>query len=158
MTMKQGEKINTALEAAHQLVNRSKFAMMGTIGEDSFPNIKAMIIAKHEGLREVWFKTNTSSRRITQVQLNNKTCVYFVDFETWEGLMLIGRAEIRRNRETRETLWKDGSERYYPLGVDDPDYVVLRFVAEVGNYYHGLVSVTFLVAENQEKKKKDKDA
>jgi general stress protein 26 len=153
--MKKGDLINTSLEAAHKLVNRSQFALIGTIGEDSYPNIKAMIKAEQKGLREIWFSTNTSSRRVTQIKLNDKTCVYFVDFETWEGLMLIGRAEIRRDRETREALWRDGSERYYPLGIDDPDYVVLRFIAEVGNYYHGLVSVSFLITENQEKKSKD---
>jgi len=148
--MKQGEKIANALEKAQQLVERSKIAMVGTIGEDSYPNIKAMINAKHKGLKEVWFSTNTSSRRVTQIKLNSKTCVYFVDFETWEGLMLIGRTEIGRDKKSREMLWEDGSERYYPLGVDDPDYTVLHFVADTGNYYHGEDCVTFLVTENKE--------
>ena len=153
MTMKQGEKISNALEKAHQLVERSKIAMVGTIGEDSYPNIKAMINAKHKGLEEVWFSTNTSSKRVTQIRLNNKTCVYFVDFETWEGLMLLGRTEIRRDKKSREMLWEDGCERYYPLGVDDPDYTVLHFVAEAGDYYHSLEKVTFLIPESLEQKK-----
>lgn len=153
--MKKGELINTSLEAAHKMVNRSQFALVGTIGEDSYPNIKAMIKAEQKGLREIWFSTNTSSRRVTQIKLNDKTCVYFVDFETWEGLMLIGRTEIRRDKESRERLWEDGCEKYYPLGVDDPDYTVLRFVAEVGNYYHRRMNVSFLIQDNQEEENKE---
>ena len=148
--MKKGEKINLALEKSMELVKRSEIAMVGTIGEDSYPNIKAMINAKYNGLKEIWFSTNTSSKRVTQIKLNKKTCVYFVDFETGEGLMLLGRTEIKRDKESREMLWEDGCEKYYPLGVDDPDYTVFHFVAEAGNYYHKLSNVSFLIPENLE--------
>ena len=33
------------------------------------------------------------------------------------------------------------------IGVDDPDYCVYRFVAEKGNYYHGLQNIDFDVSE-----------
>jgi len=39
-------------------------------------------------------------------------------------------------------LWREGDEIYYPKGVDDEDYCVLRFTAETVNYYHGLGNVT----------------
>jgi general stress protein 26 len=42
-------------------------------------------------------------------------------------------------------MWREGCEKYYPLGVTDPDYSVLRFTARWGNYYHGLANVTFEV-------------
>ena len=103
-----------------------------------------------EGLKEFWFSTNTSSKRVNQLKLNNKTCVYFVDFETWEGLMLIGKTEIKRDRASREMRWNEGSERYYPLGIDDPDYTVLHFTAESGDYYHKLNNISFLIPENLE--------
>ena len=148
MILKKGEELKEAIKKSIELVNRSNFAMVGTIGNDCFPNIKAMINAKHEGIKEIWFSTNTSSKRISQLKLNNKTCVYFVDFENWEGLMLVGKTEIKRDQESREMLWEEGCERYYPLGVDDPDYSVLHFVAEYGDYYKSPIKVTFLIPEN----------
>jgi general stress protein 26 len=40
-------------------------------------------------------------------------------------------------------LWSDGDERYYPLGVEDPDYSVPCFTAHKGNYYHKRKNITF---------------
>ena len=36
---------------------------------------------------------------------------------------------------------------YYPEGVDDPDYCVLKFTAEKGNYYHGLKNTDFIIED-----------
>lgn len=146
--VKKGDEIKEAIEKSRLLVERSNIAMLGTIGSDSFPNIKAMINAKYNDLKEIWFSTNTSSKRIGQIKVNEKSCVYFVDFENWEGLMLVGRTEIKRDSESREMLWSDDCLRYYPLGVNDPDYSVLHFVAEYGSYYKSPVKVTFLIPEN----------
>ena len=132
-----------ALKEALTLVGRSDIAMLGTNGDDGYPNIKAMIKAENEGLNRIWLSTNTSSRRVSQLGRNAKTCVYFVDFEQWKGLMLVGDIEVLQDMESRQRLWHEGDEKYYPLGVNDPDYSVLRFTARWGNYYHGLANATF---------------
>ena len=136
--MQTAEELQEALE----LANQQTIAMLGTNGDAGYPNIKAMIKMENEGLKTIWFSTNTSSKRMKQLQRDRKTCVYFVDMEHWKGLMLVGRVEILQDAASRERLWRDGYERYYPLGVTDPDYTVLRFTAQWGNYYHGLTNVT----------------
>jgi general stress protein 26 len=125
------------------LADRATIALVGSNGDNGYPNVKAMIKMENEGLQQVWFSTNTSSKRVAQFLHNPKACVYFVDFDTWEGLLLVGCIEILQDAESRRRLWRPGCERYYPLGVDDPDYSVLRFTAEWGNYYHALSNVTF---------------
>jgi general stress protein 26 len=132
-----------AIKEALALTDRSTIAMVGTNGDDGYPNIKAMIKMETEGLQTVWFSTNTS-KRVAQLARNPKACVYFVDFEQWKGLMLVGRIEILQDPESRQQLWQPGAEKYYPLGVTDPDYTVLRFTSEWGNYYHALSNVTFV--------------
>jgi len=86
---KQGA-INQGLE----LVNRSTIAMLGTNGEDGFPNIKAIMKMENEGLKKIWFSTNTSSKRVEQIKKNSKVCVYFVDPNEFKGLMLVGNIKI----------------------------------------------------------------
>ncbi len=134
-----------AVQKASALVDRSKIALLGTNGEDGYPQIKAMLVPDHEGLKRIWFSTNTSSRRVGQLGRDPKACVYFVDFQIWQGLMLVGTMEILQDKESRLRLWHSGDEQYYPQGLDDPDYTVLRFTAEWGNYYHALSNVTFPV-------------
>ncbi|MCK4572472.1 pyridoxamine 5'-phosphate oxidase family protein [candidate division WOR-3 bacterium] len=136
-------KKENAIEKGLSLVNRSTIAMLGTNGDEGYPNIRAMIKMENEGLKTIWFSTNTSSRKIPQLKKNPKACVYFVDFDKWIGLMLVGTTEIRKDQQSRERLWRDGFEKYYPKGVNDPDYSVLRFVANWGRYYHSLTHITF---------------
>ena len=134
-----------AIQESLDLVNNSTIAMLGTNGDDGYPNIKAMIKVENEGLKTIWFSTNTSSRRVAQVLRDHKTCVYFVDMNKWKGLMLVGTVEVLQDAESRQRLWHPGDEKYYPLGVADPDYSVLRFTAQWGNYYHALSNVSFQV-------------
>ena len=132
-----------AIREALALASRSGIAMLGTNGDNGYPNIKAMIKMENEGLNRIWFSTNTSSKRVSQLARNSKACVYFVDFEQWMGLMLVGDVELLQDMESKQRLWREGFEKYYPLGVTDPDYSVLRFTAQWGNYYHALSNVTF---------------
>ena len=125
------------------LVERSRSVLVGSVDGDGYPNIKGMFNLKHDGLRTFLFSTNTSSKRVSQFVENPQACLYFVDLERIEGLQLTGKMEALQDPELKQLLWFDGCEKYYPLGVTDPDYTVLRFTAERGNYYHRLVKVDF---------------
>lgn len=127
-----------AVKESLNLVERSEIAILTTLDSEGYPNTRAMIRMENDGLKTVWFSTNTSSRKIQHLTVNTKACVYFVDFEKWMGLMLVGDVEILRDAESRKRLWREGYEKYYPEGVDDPDYSVLRFTAHRGRYYHAL--------------------
>jgi general stress protein 26 len=132
-----------AITQGLKLVEDSIICMLGTNGEDGFPNIKGMMNLKHEGLKNIWFSTNTSSRRVQQLKKDNRACVYHVDEKHFRGLMLVGTIEILQDIESRKMLWTEGAEIYYPLGLEDPDYSVLCFTAKRGNYYHALKNITF---------------
>jgi general stress protein 26 len=134
-----------AIQDALALANDSTIAMLGTNGDGGYPNIKAMIKMENEGLKKIWFSTNTSSKRVAQLNRDSKVCVYFVDMDQWKGLMLVGTIEVLQDMELRQRLWRPGYEKYYPLGITDPDYSVLRFTAQWGNYYHALSNVSFEV-------------
>jgi general stress protein 26 len=57
--------------------------------------------------------------------------------------MLVGNMEVCTDKEHRTMLWREGFEIYYPKGIDDDDYCVLKFTAVKGNYYHGLNNLDF---------------
>jgi len=128
---------NEVKASALELVERSTIAMLGTLDEDGAPRIVAVIKAEHDGMRTIWFSTNTSSEHVGQLERDPRACVYFAQWpqEPWRGLTLGGRMEILRDRASRERLWEDGCERYYPEGIGDPDYTVLRFTADWAKFY-----------------------
>jgi general stress protein 26 len=131
------------IEKGMELIKNSKIALVGSIDNDGFPNIKAMMNLESDGLKKIWFSTNTSSKRVSYFQNNPSACVYYVDSEKFMGLMLVGTIEVTQDDELRKRLWADGCEVYYPLGVTDPDYSVLCFTAKKGNFYQGLKNIDF---------------
>ena len=78
----------------------------------------------------VYLATNTSSRKVRQMQQNPAVAVYYCDPGTFRGVQLSGAVEMVSDSALKRRLWQDGWETYFPTGVDDPDYTVLRLRPE----------------------------
>jgi general stress protein 26 len=59
--------------------------------------------------------------------------------------MLVGTMEVLTDDESKKMIWRPGDEMYYPGGVSDPDYCVLKFTAREGRYYSNFKSETFAI-------------
>ena len=59
--------------------------------------------------------------------------------------MLQGRMEVLEDDKHKQLIWREGDTLYYPLGVADPDYCVLRFTADCGRYYQNFKSEDFII-------------
>ena len=118
------------------LIDKQGVSFIASMDSDGFPNMKAMLPPrKREGIHRFWFTTNTSSKRTAQYRENPKACIYFYEKRFYRGVMLIGTMEVLEDAATKEMIWRDGDTLYYPGGVTDPDYCVLRFTAQSGRYY-----------------------
>jgi general stress protein 26 len=123
------------------LIDKAGVSIIGSVDEDGFPNTKAMLPPrKREGIKQIFFTTNTSSMRVKQYIDNPKACVYFFDKRFFKGVMLRGVMEVLKDSASKKMIWKAGDEMYYPKGVTDPDYCVLRFTAQNGRYYSNFKS------------------
>lgn len=128
------------------IVDKQTVAFLGSIDQEGFPNIKAMLQPRNrEGIRTFYFSTNTSSMRVAQFKENNRACVYFCDRRFFKGVMLKGTIEVLTDPASKEMIWMPGDTMYYKEGVTDPDYCVLRFTAFSGRYYSEFKSEDFNV-------------
>jgi general stress protein 26 len=128
------------------LIDNQRTAFIGSVDDDGFPNMKAMLPPrKREGIKHFWFTTNTSSMRAGQYRKNPKACVYFCDRRFFRGVMLKGSMEVLEDPATKKMIWREGDDQYYPKGVTDPDYCVLKFTAAAGRFYSNFKSEVFSV-------------
>lgn len=128
------------------MIDKAAVSFIGSIDSEGFPNIKAMLQPrKREGIKYIYFTTNTSSKRVNQYIENSKSSVYFYDKRFFRGVMLKGTMEVLEDKESKEMIWKEGDTLYYPLGVTDPDYCVLKFTAFSGRFYSNFKSEDFFV-------------
>ena len=117
------------------LINRSLFATIGYTDEEGLQNVRKVFCVWHKGLGRHLISTNTSSSHIRSLKKNDDVCIYFSDDATFEGICLYGKAILHFEKEFRQLLWNEGDEKYYPKGVEDPDYCILEIVADSGRSY-----------------------
>lgn len=128
------------------LIDKQGVAFISSLDEDGFPNTKAMLPPrKRDGIKTFYFTTNTSSMRVRQYRCNPKACIYFCDKRFFRGVMLKGTMEVLEDAASKEMIWQDGDTMYYPKGVTDPDYCVLKFTAQTGRYYTNFSSENFMI-------------
>jgi len=128
------------------LIDNVNVSIISSVDESGFPNTKAMLPPrKREGIKALYFTTNTSSMRVKQYTANPKACVYFYDKRFFRGVMLKGTMEVLTDPGSKEMIWRDGDDMYYPLGVTDPDYCVLKFTSQNGRFYSNFKSENFEV-------------
>ena len=132
-------------EEIFEFIDSQKTAFIGSVDEDGFPNIKAMLAPRERDGAVLYFTTNTSSMRVKQYLEDEKACVYFYHRGRFRytGVMLKGTMTVLTDQPTKERIWRTGDTMFYKKGVTDPDYCVLRFTATSGRYYQDLKTESF---------------
>ena len=129
-----------------KMLDKAKTVFLSYTDADGFAVTKAMLAPReHEGIRVLWFSTNTSSNKVACFRKNDKGSVYLVDRRFFRGVSLVGTVEVLETAEAKKRLCRTGDTMYYPKGVDDPDYCVLKFTAEKGRYYCNFKSEDFVI-------------
>ncbi len=131
------------------LIDKAGVSIISSVDEHGFPNTKAMLSPRRASERASSASTSRPTRppwRVSQYLSNPKASVYFFDGRFFRGVMLRGTMEVLQDSESKESIWRDGDDTYYPGGVNRPDYCVLRFTAQDGRYYHSYRSEDFEIA------------
>ena len=140
------------MRTKQELVNfiqAQKVALLASVDEEGFPNMKAMYVPRKIEGNCFYFSTNTSSMRTQQFMKNAKASIYFYEkgrFK-YEGVMLTGTVEVLQDNAIKKEIWQAGDIMYYSQGVTDPDYCVLKFTAMKGRHYCSLKSKSFAMEE-----------
>jgi general stress protein 26 len=135
-----------SIEQIIEFIKKQSVSLIASVDEDGFPNQKAMLKpSKIEGTKHFYFSTNTPSMRVAQYRKNPKASIYFYHkgLIKYEGVMLIGTMEVLEDPKIKKELWRTGDRIFYPGGVTDPNYCILKFTAERGRYYCDLKTESF---------------
>lgn len=92
-----------------------------------------MSIIDNEGIRTIWFATRASSAKTAHIRANSRTGVSL--FCQRDNLVLTGTAEVITDPQAKLSHWQEWFIKYFPLGPDDPEYVLIKFSAEAASIY-----------------------
>lgn len=132
-------------EQLFEFIRKQKVALIASVDEEGYPNMKAMFMPRKIEGDSFYFTTNTSAMRTQHFIKNPKASLYFYNKGRYkyEGIMLIGTMEVLQDEEIKKEIWRTGDTMYYKQGVTDPDYCVLRFTALRGRHYCALKKESF---------------
>lgn len=131
-------------ERIFRFISKRRTAFVASVNGQGCPVVRAMLAPRKIDGNDVYFSTNTSSRKVKQFIENPKACIYFYKrgWFRYEGLAVIGEMEVCTDRATKQMIWRLGDRMYYKQGVDDPDYCVLKFRGRQAEYYSNLKTET----------------
>ena len=138
--------MNKVLRNAFKLANK-KIAFVGSVSEYNTPYIKAMLVARHDGIKTFYFESNNSAMRTEHFKQNSNSCIYFKGGPIYKGLMLEGKMEIINDLEIKKKFSVNG-KKYPNGGINDPDYCLLKFTAKNGRYYYWFKTETFEIEKS----------
>jgi general stress protein 26 len=110
--------------------------MLTTIDEAGDPHSRPMSSngdIDHDG--DLWFFTNASSHKVTEVAQTPKVNVSFADPDNQRYVSITGVAQLIRDRQKIDELWRPEFKLWFPKGKDDPDVALLKVNLEKGEYW-----------------------
>ncbi|MGL5788903.1 MAG: pyridoxamine 5'-phosphate oxidase family protein [Bacteroidales bacterium] len=107
------------------LIRFSKYCNLSVINEDGYPRIIMMALIRYDDMEHIWLVTSKSSQKYIQLQKQPRVGLLFSQNTNY--VTLIGEIDILEDQKTKNDLWTPALEKYFPLGMTDPDYIVLKF-------------------------------
>lgn len=144
------------------LIENSKAAYLTTIDTEGYPITRAMFnlrnkeqfpefsefFADQDNEFIFYISTNTSSSKVDHIKENPKISIYFCDPEDFKGVMFGGEAEIIDDPKIKQNIWLDWWTKYYPEGLEDPDYTLFKLNPKNARFYYKLNQVRFVPGED----------
>ncbi len=144
-----------------ELMEISKAAYLTTIDSNGYPITRAMFNLRNkeqfpefseffgglDNIFDIYISTNTSASKIKHIENNPKICVYYCDPIIFKGVMFGGEVEVINDMDIKQNIWLDWWTRYYPKGLEDPDYALLRLKPKTAEFYYKLQKVQFKPGE-----------
>ena len=112
---------------ASWILDRCGYVTLSTIGKDGFPHPVAIDVISHDGIREIWMTTYSSSSKARNIRENPKSGISFV--HEADSVSLIGTAEIITDHDILSRFWEERFRHYYPDGQADKGYCLIRFTS-----------------------------
>jgi len=125
-----------SLEKLRELVKDIDFCMLTTIDEEGDPHSRPMSSnGDIDPNGDLWFFTQASSHKVNEVASSPKVNVSFADPDNQRYVSVTGVAQLVRDREKIDELWRPEFKMWFPKGKDDPEVALLCVSLEKGEYW-----------------------
>jgi len=134
--MKTAQAREDDLQKVRELVKDIDFCMLTTVDENGDLHSRPMSVnGDIDPDGDLWFFTAASSHKVSEIEKLPKVNVSFADPENQHYVSITGTAQLVRDRQKIEELWKPEFKMWFPEGTDDPEIALLRINLEKAEYW-----------------------
>jgi general stress protein 26 len=134
--MKKGEESEADFQKLRDMIKDIDFCMLTTVDENNDLHSRPMSLngdVDREG--NLWFFTSANSHKVGEVKRTPKCNVSFANPDDNHYVSITGSAELVRDKQKIEELWKPPLKAWFPEGPDQPDIALLRVGIEKAEYW-----------------------
>jgi general stress protein 26 len=130
------EITNLNIEKLIEMVKDVRVCMLIT-NEKYSENLsgRPMSISKIDDDGSMWFFTKVSSYKIDEIEESKKVSIAITNESNNNYLMIHGTATIENDKNKMATLWSSIMRAWFPLGLDDPDMILIKVKPNEVNYW-----------------------
>ena len=124
------------LQKLRELVKEIDFCMLTTV--DDTGDLHSRPMSSNGDIDQngdIWFFTSASSHKVSEIQKLPKVNVSFADPDNQHYISISGNAQLVRDRDKIEELWRPEFKMWFPEGKDDPDVALLRVSLKKAEYW-----------------------
>ena len=124
------------LQKLRELVKDIDFCMLTTVDETGHLHSRPMSSnGDIDPDGSLWFFTSASSHKVDEIAKLPKVSVSFADPDNQRYVSISGTAQLVRDRNKIDELWRPEFKMWFPNGKDDPDVALLRVSTEQAEYW-----------------------
>jgi general stress protein 26 len=134
--MADSQNYNEKIQKLRKLIKDVEIGMLTTIDEDGKLHSRPMSTnSEVEFDGDLWFFTYASSHKVTEVEQHQQVNVSFSNPDKQEYISISGKAQLVRDRQKMQQLWKPELKAWFPKELDEPDIALLKVNAEKAEYW-----------------------
>jgi general stress protein 26 len=124
------------LQKLRDMVKDIDFCMLTTVDENGDLHSRPMSSnGDIDRNGSIWFFTDISSQKVSEIEKLPKVNLSFAKPEDQHYVSISGRAQLIRDREKIEELWRPEFKIWFPEGKDDSRIALLRVDLERAEYW-----------------------
>ncbi|CAF1485247.1 unnamed protein product [Didymodactylos carnosus] len=120
------------------LIKSIKFAMLTTTDTDGKCVLRScpMINRQTDQFNnELWFFTKRNSPQTKEIEKSAQVNISYSDPSHSSYVSVSGTGELIDDKAKAKQIWSDEMKAWFPMGVDDPDLILLRVTLGSAEYW-----------------------
>ena len=124
------------LQKLREMVKEIDFCMLTTVDENGDLHSRPMSSnGDIDPDGDIWFFTSASSHKVSEIEKLPKVNLSFADPDNQHYVSISGTAQLVRDRNKIDELWRPEFKIWFPEGKDDPEIALLKVTLEKAEYW-----------------------